>query len=57
MQAMKHASEGIHFGYQTQNIFYQKSKTGVSMTPEKNVIQKFKKNVFELKVDIIIDIL
>ena len=35
MQARKHASGGIHLGFETQGRRHQKSKTGVSVAPRK----------------------
>ena len=35
---MKHASEGIHSGFETQGKCHQKSKTGVSMAPQKGLV-------------------
>ena len=38
MQATKHASKGIHSGFETQGRHHQKSKTGVSVVPEKGLM-------------------
>ena len=45
VQARKHASEGIHPGFETQGRCHQKSKTGVSVALQKRtcVLQIFKK--------------
>ena len=34
---MKHASKGIHLGFETQGRRHQKSKTGLSVTPQKEM--------------------
>ena len=38
MQARKHASEGIHPGFETQGRRHQKPKTGVSVAPQKGLV-------------------
>ena len=37
MQVTKHASKGIHPDFVTQNRCHQKSKTGVSVAPQKDL--------------------
>ena len=37
-QVRKHASEGIHPGFETQGRRHQKSKTGVSVDPQKGLV-------------------
>ena len=36
-QVMKHASEGIHFGFETQRRHHQMSKTGVLVSIKKDM--------------------
>ena len=48
MQAMKHASEGIHPGFGTQGRHHQKSKTGVLVGSQKGLMSSkifFKKSI------------
>ena len=42
MQVRKRAREGIHCGFETKNKLPQKFKIGVSVTPQKGVLQKKK---------------
>ena len=37
-EARKHTSEGIHPGFETQGRHHQKSKTGVSVAPQKGLV-------------------
>ena len=47
MQATKHASEGVHPGFETKDRCQQKSITGVLVAPQQglDVLQKSKKNL------------
>ena len=38
MQAMKHACQEIHAGFETESTCHQKSKTGVSVAPQKELM-------------------
>ena len=44
MQARKHASEGIHPGFETQVRHHQKSKIGVPVAPRKGLMSSKNKN-------------
>ena len=41
-QARKYASKGIHPGFKTQGRRHQKSKTGVSVIPQKGLMSSIK---------------
>ena len=53
-QARKHTNNGIHPGFETQGRRHQKSKTGVSVTPQKGLVSyknlKRKKKKKKLRV-------
>ena len=51
-QAMKHACEGSHPGFETQGRHHQKSKTGISVAPQKGLMSS---NFFNTECNMEID--
>ena len=57
MQAMKHTCKGIHPGFETQGRHHQRSKTGVSVAPQKKLMDSVRLlgtslNIKDLEYDI-----